>query len=135
MKIWNIHLGLKTGETVVSGGQRVCRWFLEVHAHEGIIWMLSSQGHSPLYRPPHLLHPLMWACTATLGRAIHTISPCSSTINGKRLKSVSLQPAESVRGFSGEQFKAETGLLHARVGALPRSICSLRSSEEPGARD
>lgn len=70
-----------------------------------------------------------------LGMAVHTISPCSSTINGKQLQSVSLQPAESVRGFSGEQFKAETELLQACVGALPRSVYSLRSNEEPGHRD
>lgn len=94
--------------------------------------MLSSQGHSPLYGLLCLLHPLVWVCMGALGRAIHTTSPRSSTVNGKQLKSVSLQPAESMRGFSREQFRAETGLLHARVGAFPRSICSLRSSKEPG---
>lgn len=109
-KIWNIHLGPKKGEAVVSRAQRVCRWFLEDHAPVGIMWMLPNQGHPPLYRPPCLLHPLIWTCTGALGSAVCTVSPCSSTINGKLLKSVSSQPSESMRGFTGAQFKAETGL-------------------------
>lgn len=85
VRIRNIHLVPKTGEAVVSRAQSICRWFIEVHAHVGIIWMLSSQGRSPLYRPPRLFHPLIWTCTSALGRAIPTISPCSSTINGNQL--------------------------------------------------
>lgn len=101
---------------------------------EGTTWVLPSQGHPPLYRAPRCV-----GMQESSGKGSSLPLTLSHSKKQQQPTSASSQPAGSTRDFPGEQLQAGTGLLHPCPGALPRSICSLRWSEdqdaEPGLKD